>query len=123
MAILESVFDTITKDDLAKWQAIDDRYSNRTLTREEMDKFSGEESIHLLLCQKCDNPYLRDVYIRFFEKVLLICSVIAHSYCGYADHSDILKAIGTGNMETSKEALKQHLELARLSIHDHLNKK
>lgn len=119
-AILESVFSDISKEDLRLWKSIDKKYSKKTLSKEEINKFSFEESIHLLLCNKCKNNYLRDVYINFFEKVLLISSVIAHRYPSYTDHSDILSAISTGDLETAKKALSQHLDLARRSIHENL---
>lgn len=119
-AILESVFSDISEGDLKLWMSIDEKYSKEKLSKEEIDKFSLEESIHLLLCKKCKNDYLTDVYINFFEKVLLISSVIAHRYPSYTDHSDILSAISTGNLETAKKALSQHLDLARRSIHENL---
>lgn len=120
LAILEAVFETITPEEMGNWRAIDRKYANRDLTREEMRAFSRKDSFHLLLCGKCENTYLREVYMTFFEKVLLISSVIAHDYSHYADHSDILDAIETGNLSTAKEALVTHLELARRSVHEHL---
>lgn len=120
LAILESVFDSITSKELSRWKEINTTYANKNLSKEEMHRFNTKDSIHLLLCNKCSNTYLKDVYITFFEKVLLISSVIAHDYYHYSDHSDILEAIESGSMEHAKDVLIQHLEDARKSIHEHL---
>lgn len=121
-AILESIFSKLTIDEIESWKEIDRKFANKDLSPEEMHEFSHEGSIHLLLCRKCDNQYLKDVYISFFEKVLLISSVVAHEYSHFTDHSDILDALATKDLERAKQALINHLESARLSIHEHLKK-
>lgn len=120
VAILESIFDEITEEDLIVWRQLDERYANKDLSEEEMYEFSHEGSIHLQLCNKCTNQYLKDVYVSFFERVLLISSLVAHEYDHYTDHSDILDAIETGNLSVAKKAMELHLEGARASVHNQI---
>ena len=48
---------------------------------------------------------------------------MAQEYPHYTDHSDILNAIETGDVQTAKQALVEHLEAARLSVHEQLKQK
>lgn len=114
---LKQALESITDKEIAELRKIDEKYKKLKPVGNYLYDFTKDYTPHLFIINKCDNTILQESYFKIYDRITVLLHVYPEDPRRLIDHSDVINALETRDLEHASKVIEQHI-LQSLAVID-----